>query len=109
MPGKARLDAPGTLHHVMARGIERRKVFQAEADYADFLRGLEAAVASTGVVVFAWAPLPNPFPCCFGPAKFHFPEHQGETDLSADGSHATSRFIPRGDQRSCATRSPTGH
>jgi hypothetical protein len=24
MPRKARLDAPGTLHHVIIRGIERR-------------------------------------------------------------------------------------
>ncbi|MEW6512342.1 MAG: transposase, partial [Bacteroidota bacterium] len=27
MPRQARLDAPGTLHHVIARGIERRKIF----------------------------------------------------------------------------------
>ena len=27
MPRLARLDAPGVLHHVMGRGIERRKIF----------------------------------------------------------------------------------
>jgi hypothetical protein len=27
MPRKARIDAPGALHHVMARGIERRIIF----------------------------------------------------------------------------------
>jgi hypothetical protein len=26
MPRRARLDAPGTLHHVMVRGIERRRI-----------------------------------------------------------------------------------
>ena len=26
VPGTARLDAPGVLHHVMIRGIERRKI-----------------------------------------------------------------------------------
>ena len=26
MPRKARLDAPGTLHHVIIRGIERRDI-----------------------------------------------------------------------------------
>ena len=26
MPRKARLDAPGTLHHVIIRGIERRPI-----------------------------------------------------------------------------------
>jgi len=27
MPRLARLDAPGVLHHVMGRGIEKRKIF----------------------------------------------------------------------------------
>ena len=27
MPRLARLDAPGVLHHIMIRGIERRKIF----------------------------------------------------------------------------------
>ena len=26
MPRQARLDAPGVLHHIMVRGIERRKI-----------------------------------------------------------------------------------
>ena len=28
MPRLARLDAPGVLHHVIIRGIERRDIFQ---------------------------------------------------------------------------------
>jgi hypothetical protein len=28
MPRQARLDAPGTLHHVMGRGIEGTKIFK---------------------------------------------------------------------------------
>ncbi len=32
MPRKARIDAPGALHHVMVRGIERRKIFQDDKD-----------------------------------------------------------------------------
>lgn len=28
MPRKARLDAPGTLHHVIGRGIEGTKIFR---------------------------------------------------------------------------------
>jgi len=27
MPRKARIDAPGALHHIIIRGIERRKIF----------------------------------------------------------------------------------
>jgi hypothetical protein len=32
MPRQARLDAPGALQHVMARGIERRKIFWDDKD-----------------------------------------------------------------------------
>ena len=30
MPRLARLDAPGVLHHVIIRGIERRNIFECE-------------------------------------------------------------------------------
>ena len=38
MPRKARIDAPGALHHIIARGIARRKVFD---DNADQVVGIE--------------------------------------------------------------------
>jgi hypothetical protein len=28
MPRKARIDTPGALHHIIAKGIEQRKIFQ---------------------------------------------------------------------------------
>jgi hypothetical protein len=31
MPRSARLDAPGAVHHVIIRGIERRKIFRLRA------------------------------------------------------------------------------
>jgi hypothetical protein len=34
MPRQARLDAPGTLHHVMGRGIERTALFRDDHDRA---------------------------------------------------------------------------
>ncbi|PQP33001.1 transposase, partial [Desulfobacteraceae bacterium SEEP-SAG10] len=40
MPRQARLDAPGVLQHVMARGIERRKIFWDDKDRASFLERL---------------------------------------------------------------------
>ncbi|MDW7712021.1 MAG: transposase [Deferrisomatales bacterium] len=61
MPRQARLDAPGTLHHVIARGIERKAIFVEERDYEDFLRRLERAVVRGGARVYAWALLPNHF------------------------------------------------
>jgi hypothetical protein len=37
MPRQARLDAPGTLHHVMIRGIERSLIFKDDQDRQDFI------------------------------------------------------------------------
>jgi hypothetical protein len=37
MPRKSRIDAPDTLHHVIGRGIARRKIFLGDADRDDFL------------------------------------------------------------------------
>jgi REP element-mobilizing transposase RayT len=59
VPRGPRLDAPGTLHHVMVRGIERRRLFATTTDRRDFVARLEAVVGATGVRVLAWALLPN--------------------------------------------------
>ena len=59
MPRGPRLDAPGTLHHVMVRGIEGRRIFETTTDRRDFVARLEAVVGRTGVGVLAWALLPN--------------------------------------------------
>ena len=37
MPRQPRLDAPGTLHHVMGRGIETSKIFRTKKDREDCL------------------------------------------------------------------------
>ncbi len=61
MPRQARLDAPGVLHHVMARGIERGVIFRDNADREDFVRRLARAAESGKIAVYAWALLPNHF------------------------------------------------
>ena len=38
MPRGARLDAPGTLHHVMVRGIEKGKIVDDDDDRKNFVR-----------------------------------------------------------------------
>jgi len=48
-----------TLQHVMVRGLECRRIFQDDADRADFVGRLEALVPATGLRVYAWALLPN--------------------------------------------------
>ncbi len=44
MPRLARLDAPGILHHVMGRGIERKEIFINDTDRSDFIDRLAALV-----------------------------------------------------------------
>jgi hypothetical protein len=41
MPRQARLDAPGTLHHVIGRGIEGSAIFRNDFDRTDFLTRVE--------------------------------------------------------------------
>lgn len=59
MPRGPRLDAPGVLHHVMARGIERRKIFLDDRDRDDFVSRLAALAKAGAVVVYAWSLMPN--------------------------------------------------
>ena len=61
MPRTARLDASGILHHVRARGIERRKIFLNDFDREDFIRRLEAACADGAATIYAWCLMPNHF------------------------------------------------
>ena len=59
MPRQARLDAPGTLHHVILRGIEQDHIVQDELDRIEFLRRLGDGATETGTRIYAWAILPN--------------------------------------------------
>ncbi len=61
MPRQPRLDAPGALHHVMGRGIERTKLFQTDTDREDFLARLAVLCRGGALRVYAWALLPNHF------------------------------------------------
>jgi REP element-mobilizing transposase RayT len=59
MPRRARLDAPGTLHHVMVRGIERGKIVDDDADRENFVTRLGDLAADTQTTVYAWALMNN--------------------------------------------------
>ena len=61
MPRKARIDAPGALHHIMARGIEKRPIFQNARDREDFIERLSHIIKETETSCFAWALIPNHF------------------------------------------------
>ena len=61
MPRQARLDAPGVLQHIMARGIERRKIFWDDKDCSSFLERLALILEETQTQCYAWALIPNHF------------------------------------------------
>jgi putative transposase len=61
MPRQPRLDAPGTLHHVMGRGIEAGKIFRTRKDREDFIDRLAELCRSGSWAVYAWALMPNHF------------------------------------------------
>ena len=65
MPRKARIDAPGALHHIIARGIENRKIFQDSYDRNNFLDRLGGIISETETRCYAWALMPNHFHLLF--------------------------------------------
>jgi len=61
MPRQARIDAPGALHHIICRGIERRSIFKDDDDRVDFVRRLSILLPQTSTRCCAWALIPNHF------------------------------------------------
>jgi putative transposase len=59
MPRQARLDSPGTLHHVMIRGINKRRIVDDETDRLDFVRRLAWLSEATRTPIYAWALMSN--------------------------------------------------
>jgi len=54
-----RLDAPGTLHHVIVRGIERSKIFESDKDKEDFVFRMGRILTEGKASCLAWAVIPN--------------------------------------------------
>ena len=59
MRRQARLDAPGTLHHVMMRGIERVDIFSDDKDREHFLSRVGEIGKATETRILAWALMDN--------------------------------------------------
>jgi REP element-mobilizing transposase RayT len=59
VPRKARIDAPGALHHIIIRGIEQRQIFYDDRDRDQFLQRLEDILPDTETPCYAWALIPN--------------------------------------------------
>ena len=61
MPRKARIDAPGALHHIICRGIEGREIFTDAADRNNFVARLGRVLSETQTPCYAWALIDNHF------------------------------------------------
>ena len=59
MPRQPRLDVPGTLHHVIIRGIEKRKIVDDDRDRNNFIERLEALSTDLETSIYAWALMKN--------------------------------------------------
>jgi REP element-mobilizing transposase RayT len=59
MPRQSRIDAPGALHHVIIRGIERKAIFKDDADRTQFIDRLASIFADSSAPCFAWALMTN--------------------------------------------------
>ncbi len=59
MPRLARLDAPGVLHHIIIRGIERRKIFGDNQDKDNLIDRLSILLPETKTICYAWALMNN--------------------------------------------------
>lgn len=59
MPRQARIDAPGALHHIVIRGIERKAIFEDDQDREDFLERLSRLLQEIDTPYYAWAMMTN--------------------------------------------------
>jgi len=73
MPRQSRIDAPGALHHIICRGIERRRIFEDDEDRDNFIKRLGGILSETKTPCYAWAIIPN---------HFHILTRTGDVPLS---------------------------
>jgi len=59
MPRQARLDTPGTLHHVIIRGIEKRPIVDDGKDKKEFVLRMGTLSTEEKTTIYAWTLLTN--------------------------------------------------
>ena len=52
MPRQARLDAPGTLHHVIVRGIEKRRIVDNRKDRENFVKRMGEIALESATTIY---------------------------------------------------------
>jgi putative transposase len=59
VPRQSRIDAPGALHHVIIRGIEKRAIFRDDKDRDAFLDRLGDILVESSTPCYAWSLMSN--------------------------------------------------
>ncbi len=59
MPRKTRIDAPGAIHHIIIRGIERSVIFKNNNDRDYFITRLGSLLVETSTSCYAWVLMKN--------------------------------------------------
>ena len=59
MPRQARLDAPGTLHHVILRGIEKKPIVEDIKDKKEFVLRIGDLSIEEKTTIYAWSLMTN--------------------------------------------------
>ena len=59
MPRQARIEAPGALHHVIIRGIDRKVIFTEDTDTENFLQRQLGLRTDSQTPYYAWALMRN--------------------------------------------------
>ena len=59
MPGHARLDAPGTLPHVIVWHVERGQISDDRKNWLNFVSWMGKLASESGTVIYAWALMKN--------------------------------------------------
>ncbi len=90
MPRTARLDAPGVLHHVIIRGIEKTDIFRNHRDREDFLERLSKLCPEMAIKCYAWAFMSN---------HAHFLFRTGQEPLSNFMKRLLTGYVIRFNQR----------
>ena len=73
MPRKSRIGATGELHHVIVRGIERRKIFYDDEDRDAFVDRFSEGLSQTHATVLRGHLSPTMLIACFVPVWRRFP------------------------------------
>ena len=63
MPRQARLDTPGTLHHVIIRGIEKKHIVDDVKGKKEFVFRMGELSTEEKTTIYAWTLMTNHYLC----------------------------------------------